>query len=62
MEVIPLGHSHIQVSKLCLGAVNFGTKVDKKHSFALLDTYYEAGGRFIDTANNYSYFYDGVGG
>ncbi len=62
MEVIPLGHSHIQVSKLCLGAVNYGTQVDKEHSFELLDRYYEAGGRFIDTANNYSYFFGGVGG
>jgi aryl-alcohol dehydrogenase-like predicted oxidoreductase len=62
MDVIPLGISHIQVSKLCLGAVNLGTKVDKKESFALLDRYYEAGGRFIDTANNYSFFYNGKGG
>ena len=62
MEVTPLGHSHIQVSKLCLGAVNFGTKVDKEHSFALLDAYCEAGGRFIDTANCYSTLYGGVGG
>lgn len=59
MEVIPLGHSHIQVSKLCLGAVNFGTKLDRAQSFAILDRYYEAGGRFIDTANNYSFFYEG---
>jgi len=62
MDVIALGNSHIQVSKLCLGAVNLGTKVDKEHSFALLDRYYEAGGRFIDTANNYSFFYNGKGG
>jgi aryl-alcohol dehydrogenase-like predicted oxidoreductase len=62
MEVIPLGHSQIQVSKICLGAMNYGTKVDKEHSFALLDRYFEAGGRFIDTANNYAYFYGGVGG
>ncbi len=42
--------------------MNYGTKVDKEQSFALLDRYFEAGGRFIDTANNYAYFYGGVGG
>ena len=42
--------------------MNYGTKVDKTESFALLDRYYEAGGRFIDTANNYAYFYGGKGG
>ena len=42
--------------------MNYGTKVDKEQSFALLDRYFEAGGRFIDTANNYAYFYGGLGG
>ena len=27
--------------------------MDKAQSFALLDAYYNAGGNFIDTANNY---------
>ena len=62
MKVVPLGHTHIQVSALCLGAINFGTKIDEKASFAILDRFAEAGGNFIDTANNYSYWYDGKGG
>ena len=36
-----------------------GTRVDRKTSFAILDAYYEAGGRFIDTANNYSKWHAG---
>ncbi|MBT3273152.1 MAG: aldo/keto reductase [Spirochaetales bacterium] len=62
MKIIPLGHSHLQISSLCLGAINFGTKLDEKASFAILDRYVEAGGNFIDTANNYSYWYNGKGG
>ncbi|KAK9235509.1 NADP-dependent oxidoreductase domain-containing protein [Lipomyces kononenkoae] len=49
-----------RVSPLCLGAMNFGNawegfmgKCDKKDSFAMLDYFYENGGNFIDTANNY---------
>ncbi|KAK9428939.1 NADP-dependent oxidoreductase domain-containing protein [Lipomyces doorenjongii] len=50
----------VRVSPLCLGAMNFGNawegfmgKCDKKDSFAMLDYFYENGGNFIDTANNY---------
>ncbi|KAI0760914.1 aryl-alcohol dehydrogenase [Trametes elegans] len=51
----------IHVSPLQLGAMSIGDKwakhgmgaMDKESSFKLLDTFYEAGGNFIDTANNY---------
>ncbi|RHZ43326.1 aldo/keto reductase [Aspergillus thermomutatus] len=50
----------IKVSPLCLGAMNFGTawkdfmgECDKEQSFKLLDAFYDLGGNFIDTANNY---------
>ncbi|KAJ7166008.1 NADP-dependent oxidoreductase domain-containing protein [Mycena filopes] len=51
----------IHVSPLQLGAMSIGDKwgsmgmgeMDKESSFKLLDTYYDAGGNFIDTANNY---------
>jgi len=50
----------IRVSPLCLGAMNFGDawegmlgKCNKKQSFAMLDYFFENGGNFIDTANNY---------
>ncbi|KAK8212037.1 aryl-alcohol dehydrogenase-like protein [Phyllosticta capitalensis] len=50
----------IRVSPLCLGAMNFGDawsefmgKCDKKATFEILDYFYEQGGNFIDTANNY---------
>ena len=49
----------IHVSPICLGAMSIGDQwpgmgpMDKESSFKLLDTFYEAGGNFIDTANNY---------
>lgn len=50
----------VRVSPLQLGAMSIGDawqefmgSMDKKASFKLLDAFVEAGGNFIDTANNY---------
>ncbi|KAI0098108.1 norsolorinic acid reductase [Hypoxylon sp. NC0597] len=50
----------VRVSPLCLGAMNFGLAwkdymgaVDQKTTEEILDFFYEQGGNFIDTANNY---------
>ncbi|KAL6696875.1 putative aryl-alcohol dehydrogenase [Trichoderma pleuroticola] len=50
----------IRVSPLALGAMSIGDSwsdwmgsMDKESSFKLLDAFYDAGGNFIDTANNY---------
>lgn len=50
----------IRVSPLQLGAMSIGDawsqfmgSMDKESSFKLLDAFFEAGGNFIDTANNY---------
>lgn len=50
----------VRVSQLCLGCMNFGDqwedalgKCDQKTTEAILDYFYDAGGNFIDTANNY---------
>ena len=51
MNQIALGDSGAQVSALCLGTMFFGTTVDQATSFRLLDRYYDAGGRFLDTAD-----------
>ena len=52
-----------EVSVLNLGAMRFGTATDEATSFAILDRYVEAGGNFIDTSDNYAYWYnDGQGG
>lgn len=49
-------------SVLCLGALPFGTSVDEKTSFAILDRFAEAGGNLIDTANNYVFWLPGTTG
>ena len=59
MRTLVLGESGIDVSALCLGTLPFGTKVSEEDSFALLDGYFEAGGSFLDTANNYSKWHPG---
>ncbi|ATE56425.1 aldo/keto reductase [Actinosynnema pretiosum] len=43
----------LEVSALCLGTLPFGSGVDEGTSFAILDRFAEAGGTFLDTANNY---------
>ncbi|OKI06316.1 oxidoreductase [Streptomyces sp. CB02923] len=48
------GGSGPLVSALCLGALPFGTSVDEPTSFAILDRFAEAGGTFVDTADNYA--------
>jgi aryl-alcohol dehydrogenase-like predicted oxidoreductase len=42
------------VSAICLGTMHFGTVTDTVTSYDLLDRYVEAGGNFLDTANNYA--------
>ncbi|MFJ1767381.1 aldo/keto reductase [Amycolatopsis sp. NPDC088138] len=53
----------LTVSGLCLGTMNFGTRTDEATSLAILDRFRDAGGTFLDTANNYNQWLDnGDGG
>ncbi|KAI1853397.1 hypothetical protein JX265_000107 [Neoarthrinium moseri] len=52
----------VRVSPLCLGAMNFGNAwkdymgaCDQSQTEKILDFFYEQGGNFIDTANNYQF-------
>jgi len=49
------------ISDLVLGTMYFGTRTDRDTSFALLDRFVEAGGRWLDTANCYSFWTDDSG-
>lgn len=51
-----------RISAVCLGALPFGTTVDEPTSFAILDRFAEAGGTFVDTANNYACWVQGATG
>lgn len=54
MKTTPLYGTDLIVSRLCMGAVNFGTKLDQQQVNAHLDRFIELGGNFIDTAHVYS--------
>lgn len=53
-----LGRSGLRVSELCLGTMTFGEDwgwgANLEDSRAMFDTFAEAGGNFIDTANRYT--------
>jgi len=57
MQYKLLGRSGLKVSELCLGTMGFGTEggwgADKEASFAIMDSFANGGGNFIDTANIY---------
>jgi aryl-alcohol dehydrogenase-like predicted oxidoreductase len=55
------GHTAFEVSTLCLGTMFMGTRTDEETSFAILDRFVEAGGTFLDTANNYNAWVGGHG-
>lgn len=54
MKQVNLGHTNIKISEMGLGNVDFGTKVDEKQAFKVLDAFVDKGGTFIDTSNNYA--------
>ncbi|MFD2078180.1 Predicted oxidoreductase [Actinopolymorpha cephalotaxi] len=54
MEQRFLGRSGLRVSELCLGTMTFGNETDEKTAHRMLDTFAEAGGTFVDTANGYA--------
>ena len=49
-----LGHSDLQVSRICLGTMTFGEQVDQATAFTLMDHAVERGINFIDTAEMYA--------
>ena len=54
MEYRTLGRSGCVVSSLALGTMTFGSESDEQTAHAQLDTYVDAGGTLIDTADVYS--------
>ena len=62
MQTRTIGRSGITVTPLCLGGNVIGWTADEKTSFAVLDTFAEAGHGFIDTADVYSRWAPGHSG
>ncbi|MFI5910504.1 aldo/keto reductase [Dactylosporangium sp. NPDC051541] len=53
MQYTKLGRSGLQVSRLCLGTMNFGWQLGEDESHAILDRGLELGINFFDTADMY---------
>ncbi|RJS93700.1 aldo/keto reductase [Salinisphaera sp. Q1T1-3] len=53
MEYRTLGQSGLAVSKLALGTMYFGNETPEAEAFDIMDTFVEAGGTLIDTADVY---------
>lgn len=53
MEYTQLGRAGLQVSRLCLGTMNFGPQTPEADAHAIMDAALELGINFFDTANGY---------
>ncbi len=53
MEYRYVGSSGLRVSPICMGTMSFGTWSDKSESFRILDTAFDRGVNFFDTAEIY---------
>mgnify|MGYP000997199783 CR=1 FL=1 len=51
-----LGRTGLQVSRLCLGTMNFGPQTSEADSFGIMDAALDQGINFFDTANVYGVF------
>ena len=54
MEYSILGNSGVEVSRLCLGAMMFGSPTNENDSIRIIERAIDAGINFIDTANVYN--------
>ena len=62
MEYRSLGRTGLQVSDICLGTMQFKWTTDEPTSYAVLDAFVDAGGNFIDTADVYTRWAEGLVG
>lgn len=62
MGKIVISNTDLKVSRINLGGNVFGWTLDETKSFEILDAFFDAGYNFIDTANTYPWWVNGVGG
>ena len=53
MQYTHLGRTGLEVSRLCLGTMNFGPETSEAESFSIMDRALEHGINFFDTADVY---------
>lgn len=62
MQYSNLGRTGLKVSQLCLGTMTFGWSADEATSHAIMDSAFDSGVNFFDTADIYSRWIDGNNG
>ncbi|OJV53671.1 MAG: alcohol dehydrogenase [Bacteroidetes bacterium 43-16] len=62
MNKVSIKNTDLQVAPLNFGGNVFGWTLDEQASFAILDQFVAAGCNFVDTADTYSWWVNGVGG
>src|SRR5205814_4633100 len=55
MQYVRLGRTRVEVSRLCLGTMNFGPQTSEEDSYAIMDRALELGINFFDTADVYGW-------
>ena len=54
MDLLKFGNTDLNVSPICFGGNVLGWTVDESESYKILDSFFNNGFNFIDTANSYS--------
>ncbi|MDR6734645.1 aldo/keto reductase [Sphingobacterium sp. 2149] len=62
MKKIEIQHTDLQIAPLNFGGNVFGWTLNEQQSFEILDQFVGAGFNFIDTADTYSWWVNGIGG
>jgi len=62
MERVTIQNTDLKIAPINLGGNVFGWTLDEKASFGILDRFTDADFNFIDTADTYSWWVNGVGG
>ncbi len=62
MKKVKITNTNLEISRINFGGNVLGWTLNEKESFDILDAFVEAGFNFIDTADTYSWWANGVGG
>jgi len=62
MKKVKIANTELEVAPINFGGNVFGWTLNEKQSFEILDAFVDGGFNFVDTANTYSWWVNGVGG
>lgn len=62
MNKVTIGNTDLEIARINLGGNVFGWTLDEQKSFEILDAFVASGFNFIDTADTYAWWVNGIGG